>query len=339
MATAEMTEPHVYEKYRVSVEEYRRFREQGFLVIKGLVPQADVDEMNEFMDDMLSGRKTIDGALIMKNLGQTPKSPEEFLRIHMLHRKSPLHERFLLHPRILDGLEALIGPDVLALQSMLFFKQAGQPGQGYHQDSYYIPTFPDTLCGAWLALTPATLENGCLWYAVGSQNEPVYPDPTGMGAAMSSNIGDLGTIENASAPDEARNGLTRIVRKYADRLTPVEAEPGDVVYFGGHVVHWSHPNKSKTARRSFVGHYCNARSLVPWNHGEPWEGEAANYLHILGRGHTHMEYAQPLYGTPCAANAPKATVDPGDLKSMMGMPDDMMAPMPHGDEDDHDHED
>ena len=72
----------------------------------------------------------------------------------MLHRVSPMHERFLLHPRVLDGLEALIGPDVLALQSMLFFKRPGQPGQGYHQDSYYMPTFPDTLCGAWLALDP-----------------------------------------------------------------------------------------------------------------------------------------------------------------------------------------
>jgi hypothetical protein len=86
-------------------------------------------------------------------------------------------------------LAALIGPDVLALQSMLFFKQPGQEGQGYHQDSYYIPTFPDTLCGAWLALTPATLENGCLWYAVGSQHEPIYPDVGGTGAGINPNLG------------------------------------------------------------------------------------------------------------------------------------------------------
>ena len=335
MGTLELDAPRVYDRYRVSVEEYRRFREKGFLVIKGLVPQADVQEMNEFMDDMLAGRKTVDGAQIMKNMGREPKSPDEFLRIHMLHRKSPVHERFLLHPRVLDGLEALIGPDVMALQSMLFFKQPGQPGQGYHQDSYYIPTFPDTLCGAWLALTPATLENGCLWYAVGSQNEPVYPDPNGTGAAMSSNIGDLGTIEHASAADEALNGLTPVVRKYKDSLQPVEAQPGDVVYFGGHVVHWSHPNQSAMPRRAYVGHYCNARSLVPWNHGEAWEGESGNYLHILARGATHMPFAQPLFGTPCAANAPKPA-GAGALKSMMGMPDDKLAPMPHAEEPDPD---
>ena len=106
------------------------FREQGFLVIKGLLPLDDVREMNEHMDDLIAGRKSIDGALIMKNLGQTSARSTDWLRVHMLHRLSPLHERFLLHPRVLDVLEALIGPDVLALQSMLFFKQPGQPGPG-----------------------------------------------------------------------------------------------------------------------------------------------------------------------------------------------------------------
>jgi len=330
MATLEMTSPKAYEKYCVSVDQYRRFREQGFLVIKGLIPAEDVREMNEYMDDMLAGRKTIEGALIMKGLGLKPTSPTEWARAHMLHRLSPLHEQFLLHPRVLDGLEALIGPDVLSLQSMLFFKQPGQPGQGYHQDSYYIPTFPDTLCGAWQALTPANLENGCLWFAVGSQHEPVYPDPRGGGAALSTNIGDLGTIDNPSHSDESVNGLTRVVKKYEGKAVPVEAEPGDVVFFGGHVLHWSYPNNSDAPRRSFVGHYCNARSLVLWNHGQPWEGDSANYLHILARGNTHLAYAQPKFGTPCAANAPRPDKQTGaQAKSMMGMDNDMMGPGQH----------
>src|SRR5690606_19182769 len=100
---------------------------------------------------------------------------QHYLRIHNLHRVLEIHERFMLHPRILDVLEALIGPDVLALQTMLFLKGPGKPGQGYHQDSFYIPTHPDTLCGAWLAVDRADLDNGCLWMTVGSQHEPVYP--------------------------------------------------------------------------------------------------------------------------------------------------------------------
>ena len=67
------------------------------------------------------------------------------------HRNIPLHEHYLLHPRVLDVLEQLIGPDVMAMQSMLFLKPPQQPGQGYHQDSKYITTSPDLLCGAWIA--------------------------------------------------------------------------------------------------------------------------------------------------------------------------------------------
>jgi hypothetical protein len=118
----------------------------------------------------------------------------------------------------------------------------------------------------------------------------------------------------------------------------VEAEPGDVVFFAGHILHRSHTNHANRPRRSFVGHYCNARSLVPWNHGEAFEGESANDLHILARGSTHLPYAQPRFGTACAANQPKAAEAPGQSAPMSMMADDagMMTPTPHADREDED---
>jgi hypothetical protein len=110
----------------------------------------------------------------------------------------------------------------------------------------------------------------------------------------------------------------------------VEADPGDVVFFAGHILHRSHTNHASTPRRSFVGHYCNARSFVPWNHGETWEGESANYLHILARGQTHLPFAQPKFGTPCAANTPRSANSAANMPfSMMGDDDDMMSPSMH----------
>jgi hypothetical protein len=176
------------------------------------------------------------------------------------------------------------------------------------------------LCGAWVALTPATIENGCLWMTVGSQNEPIYPDDDDVTQNGDRVLGDLTPIMNASNTDEQVNTLSRIAAKYHE--VPVEAEPGDVVFFNGHIIHRSHQNQSKTqARRSFVGHFCNARSLVPWNHGAPYEGDSANYQHILARGATHLPYAQPRFGTPCAANQPErygARGPRAKAKSMMG---------------------
>ena len=301
--TTQTAAPLAEETFTISVEQYRTFHDQGYLKVRGLVPPEHVQAMNADMDAMLAGRSLGDDVLDTQGFGLKPMQRDDWVRGHMLHRLSPLHERFLLHPRVLDVLAALIGPDVLALQSQLFFKRPGQPGQGYHQDSYYLATFPDTLCAAWIALTPATRANGCLWYALGSQHDPVYPDPQGGGAAMHANLDDLGTIDNPSHNDLSINTLARIVNRYKGRLAPAEAEPGDVLFFGGHIIHWSYSNQSDTPRRSIVGHYCNARSYVRWNR-EPFDGDCANHFHILARGRSHLPYAQPRFGTPCAANQP-----------------------------------
>jgi ectoine hydroxylase-related dioxygenase (phytanoyl-CoA dioxygenase family) len=79
---------------------------------------------------------------------------------------------------------------------------------------------------------------------------------------------------------------------------PVELEPGDVAFFTGRTLHRSHANRSATRpRRSFVGHYCNARSFVPWDDEALPPGASANHRHILARGATHMPYALPRFGT------------------------------------------
>jgi hypothetical protein len=101
----------------------------------------------------------------------------------------------------------------------------------------------------------------------------------------------------------------------------VICEPGDVIFFHSHLLHRSHRNHTADRyRRSFVSHYCNARSWVPWNHGQPWEGPSANSLHMLARGGTHLPFAQPKFGTPVylASSAPT-----GVPPRMMGVDGDM----------------
>ena len=134
----------------------------------------------------------------------------------MLHRKLALHERYLLHPRVLDVLEVLIGPDVLALQTMLFLKPPGKPGQGWHQDSYYIPTHPDTLCGAWIAIDDADEVNGAMWFAKGSGVEPVYPPcpevEYGFGDRL---VGDITHVKGVSRRGRRRpTRSSRVATKY-----------------------------------------------------------------------------------------------------------------------------
>ena len=329
-------------QYQVSVNEYRAFRRDGYLVARGLVAPDEVLELAQYTEDLMAGRFTLPGIPPPADDATETERRTHYERVHMPHRTQEIAERYLLHPRVVDVLEALIGPDILSLQTMLFFKQPGQAGQGFHQDSYYIPTQPDTLIGAWIAIDPADEENGCLWITPGSQHEPVYPDCDGVTQQGDAILGDIESIINASHPDVEKNTLAKIALRY-DTEAPIHAEPGDVVFFGGHVLHRSHRNGSQKSRRAFVSHYCNARSRVPWNHRGPYEedekGNASNYLHILARGATHLPYAQPKFGTLCAANAPELyghRFDDNKVKSMMGDNNGFMVVVPHDDVD-HDH--
>jgi ectoine hydroxylase-related dioxygenase (phytanoyl-CoA dioxygenase family) len=259
----------------VTVDRYVRYRSEGYLIVRGLVAPAEVAEL---LDHVASG-------------------PGGFERRHMLHRELEIHERFMLHPRVLDVVAALVGPDVLALQTMLFVKRPGAEGQGYHQDSFHILTFPDTLIGAWLALDPADEENGCVRITTGSQHEPVYPDAdetAGHGGDIQ--LAGIPAITGADDPDERRNDLSAVAAKYPGRELPAVLAPGDVVFFGGRVLHRSHANRSATrSRRAFVAHYCNARSYVPWDDAPLAPGEIGNGRHILARGASHLPYARPRF--------------------------------------------
>jgi ectoine hydroxylase-related dioxygenase (phytanoyl-CoA dioxygenase family) len=318
------------ERYRVTVEQYSHFRRWGFLVVPQLVSQGDIAELRQHTDDLMQGRlpeqQTVmadrdlraDRGVTVQSLEALPAhlSPAEkaqfFLRIHMLHRKLALHERYMLHPRVLDVLEVIIGPDVLAMQTMLFLKPPGKPGQGWHQDSYYIPTLPDTLCGAWIAIDDCDERNGAMWMAKGSAAEPVYPPCPEVGYGFGDKlISDIKHIKGVSETDDAKNFLSPIADRYDQVLVPAKA--GDVVFFNGHVLHRSKANfTTDRFRRSFVSHYCNARSFTQWGADTP-DGDVhgaqcvdpvtkmTNGSHILARGDTHLPFAKPRFGTACAA--------------------------------------
>jgi phytanoyl-CoA hydroxylase len=262
----------------VTVEQYVHYRQHGFLIVRGLLERDEVQELLDHVDELVA-------------------SEPDLLRVHMLHRRLEIHERYLLHPRVVDVVGGLVGPDVLALQTMLFVKGPGSRGQGYHQDSFHIITQPDTLIGAWIVLDPADTENGCVWITAGSQAEPVYPDvDESAGHGGDVHLADMFSIAGADDPDESRNGLTPVAAKYAGREVPAELDLGDVVFFDGHVLHRSHVNRSATrSRRAFVAHYCNARSHVPWDDEPLAPGEMANDRHILARGETHLPCARPRF--------------------------------------------
>jgi non-heme Fe2+,alpha-ketoglutarate-dependent halogenase len=85
----------------------------------------------------------------------------------------PWVDALVRHPRILDAVEDLIGPNILVYTATWFIKEAHSPAfAAWHQDSTYFGLVPnDQHVTAWIALSDATAEAGCMEVA-SSQGRP-----------------------------------------------------------------------------------------------------------------------------------------------------------------------
>lgn len=159
------------------------------------------------------------------------------------------------HPRILDCMEQLIGPNILLKSTRLFYKFAQSPSfVGWHQDGITERVDQAFVPAIWLGLTEATAENGCLRVVPRSHR--------------------LGLVPHSDRPNP--NNLT------TQGLTAqVEIEsPHDIVMREGEmslhhplILHASNPNHSGESRIGFSATYSTpeltaSRTAVAWVRGD-----------------------------------------------------------------------
>jgi len=76
------------------------------------------------------------------------------------------------HPRLLDLVAPLIGPDILVHTTSLFLKRAGEASfVSWHQDGNPWRMSAPRVVSAWVALTDSARENGCLRVVPGTHRE------------------------------------------------------------------------------------------------------------------------------------------------------------------------
>ncbi|MDP7037855.1 MAG: phytanoyl-CoA dioxygenase family protein [Myxococcota bacterium] len=82
---------------------------------------------------------------------------------HKVHLLSAWADKLVHHPKILDAVESLLGPDILCWTSNLLAKAPGDAAfVSWHQDSGYWGLEPAQVVTAWVALTPSTKRSGCV---------------------------------------------------------------------------------------------------------------------------------------------------------------------------------
>ena len=78
--------------------------------------------------------------------------------------------------RILDAVEDLIGPDILCWNTLFWIKEAGSESfVSWHQDYNYWGLDSQDLVTVWLALSPASVESGCMRVLPGSHKNGSMP--------------------------------------------------------------------------------------------------------------------------------------------------------------------
>jgi len=229
----------------------------GFLVVEDAFSPDEVSRLNDEAVAICRGDFGSYAGWQGPHDGQSPKEIiRQYLCIHFPHKIGPACRASLDHPAMVDVLTKIIGPNVKCMQSMLFIKAAGKPGQAWHQDEIYIPTRDRSLCGGWIALDDATVDNGCLWVIPGSHRP--------------------GVLWPQRSHEDRRFDCAWETHGYPfkeDDAVPVEVKRGSIVFFNGYLLHRSLPNRAKAGyRRALVNHYMSAESLLPWMY--PPEGGA-----------------------------------------------------------------
>jgi phytanoyl-CoA hydroxylase len=228
-------------------EQRAAYDERGYVVVRDLFGASELARWRDRFQDLVLGRvERPDGMLVMRDVMVAKgvvatDSPLRAVAKVQDFQDDPVLWEYVRHPRLVDLVAALLGPDVAAIHTMLINKPPGVDGRHpLHQDLLYFPFRPAAaIVAAWTALDACTRENGCLVAVPGTHR------------------GELLAHEN---PDwEHLNtgyfGATG-VGAGAERVH-LEMAPGDTVFFHPLLLHGSGRNRSDAPRPSISAHYAS----------------------------------------------------------------------------------
>ncbi len=147
-------------------------------------------------------------------------------------------------PAIVQNVKALLGPNLMCWGTDLWLKEANSDKfVSWHQDSQYWGIEGHQLLTAWIALSPATVESGCMRMIPGSHLEDGLPH------------------EDTYHKD---NMLTRgqTISEGVDesKAVNIEVGTGEAVFFTYRIAHASHPNRSSDRRLGIAIRYISTTS-------------------------------------------------------------------------------
>ena len=192
-----------------------QFHKNGFL---SAFPVLSVDQAMQYRANLESFETenggTLKGSLRFKN--------------HLLFKWL---SDLIRSPRILDTVEDIIGPDILVWSTDWWIKEANSPQfVSWHQDSQYWGLDTDKLVTVWVALSPSTIQSGCMRVLPGSHQGPdLIHEETFHNDNMLTRGQSISTIDENSAVN-------------------LVVDTGQAVLFAFRIAHASYPNQTNDRR-------------------------------------------------------------------------------------------
>lgn len=150
----------------LSEPQKQRYWDDGYLfpipAISAAQSKAWRDELEEIERDWL------DNSL--------PRPLAVYKRVNA-HVVMPIAHDIAAHPAILDVVEGVLGPDILLYSTEFLIKEPNSKHMvTMHQDlAYWGLGEIDGIVTAWLALSPATRQSGCMDFVKASHQSPIIP--------------------------------------------------------------------------------------------------------------------------------------------------------------------
>ncbi len=142
-------------------------------------------------------------------------------------------------PRILDAVEDVIGPNILCWGSGFFAKRAGDGALvSWHQDSTYWGLSEPDVVTAWVALTPSTVESGCMRVVPGSHR-----------------LDQLAHRDTFAADNLLSRGQEIEVEVDEAEAVDLVLRPGQMSLHHVRLIHGSAPNRSRHSRIGYAIRY------------------------------------------------------------------------------------
>jgi len=143
------------------------------------------------------------------------------------------------HPRILDPVEDILGPNLLCWGSGFFTKNPHDPARvTWHQDATYWGLSKPDVVTAWVAFTPSTKANGCMRVVPGTHS-----------------LRQLPHHETYATDNLLSRGQEIAVEVDESKAVDIELTPGQMSLHHVLLVHGSEPNGSDFRRIGFAIRY------------------------------------------------------------------------------------